>query len=123
MIHVAHAVTGHAPRSYHSLGRAVDFHFGPGASLAEELEALLAAGFTGIGCYPGWAAPRMARGQPPPPMFWMRLHGVYRRFPSPMPCFTPPRTLGRGRCRCGEKRIRMVGRGCCRTGADMFYEG
>ncbi len=124
MIHVAHAVTGHAPRSYHSLGRAVDFHFGPGASLAEELEALLAAGFTGIGCYPGWAPrPGWHADNRRRPMFWMRLHGVYRRFPSPQALlYAAADAWDAGRCRCGE-RIRMVGRGGCRTGADMFYEG
>ncbi len=84
MIHAAYAVSGHAPRSYHYLGRAVDFHFGPGATMAEELEALLAAGFIGIGCYPGWAPrPGWHADNRPRPLFWMRTHGVYRRFHSP----------------------------------------
>lgn len=122
MIHAAYAVSGHEPRSYHYLGRAVDFHFGPDGGADEELEALLAAGFTGIGYYPNWSPrPGWHADNRPRPLFWMRQRGVYRRFASARALCEAMRG-GRDTGDGPPRGLAGPGGGAgCRSGADMFY--
>ncbi len=84
-IHVSFAVSGHSPKSAHYLGEALDGHF-TGASrpelFLEELRALRACGFLGIGFYPewsprpGWHADVMDRGDGRR-VEWVRINGSY----------------------------------------------
>lgn len=61
-VHVAFDPSGHSPQSRHyvdpprrPLADAVDFHFGPGASFARQLEIIMAQPrIGGVGFYPWW---------------------------------------------------------------------
>jgi uncharacterized protein YcbK (DUF882 family) len=56
-IHVAWEQSGHAPKSYHYTGQAVDFHF-TGLSVQEQFGILSACReIGGLGFYPNWNNP------------------------------------------------------------------
>ena len=55
-----HGTHGHAPDSYHLLGKgckAVDFHIKTHQLLREQYNFVCQAGFAGIGLYPYWNSP------------------------------------------------------------------
>lgn len=84
-VHVAWAPDGHAPKSAHydNPCTAIDFHFSPGLTPLQELQILLAAGFTRVGHYPGWS-PRAGwhADLRPEPLFWLCRNGAYAYFPT-----------------------------------------
>lgn len=54
-IHVAWDDGGHASKSKHYTGEAVDFHFGPGMTHQQEFELLCSfSAIGGLGFYPEW---------------------------------------------------------------------
>ena len=56
IVHEGYAETGHAPRSYHGRGRALDFH--AAASPRQVLSLIDRCGcFGGAGYYPWWSHP------------------------------------------------------------------
>jgi len=55
LIHVAWEESGHATKSYHYQGLAVDFHFATGMTCQEEYRVITDLGlFGGVGFYPHW---------------------------------------------------------------------
>ena len=78
-INVAWDDSGHQPHSQHYLGKAVDFHFYPGLTPLQQLEAILSVPeIHAIGWYPEWNTPGWHVDiRDTPMLYWKRVSGVY----------------------------------------------
>jgi uncharacterized protein YcbK (DUF882 family) len=54
IVTAAYDSQGHAPRSYHYSGRAIDFIILTRISMRDQWTHIVSMGFGGIGVYPGW---------------------------------------------------------------------
>ncbi len=84
-VHEAYATSGHADDSYHYRGLAVDGHFAPGLTPAQQFRLLYLRGFGGVGWYPGWNNPGWhVDKRPGARVFWFREGDRYVYGLSPL---------------------------------------